>query len=387
MKLLRDTKKLLQDKDIKLVVLLYLIWKIGLVVTTSLSVKLLPLRGSDLLGGGIEKYQAAPWFYGWVNFDGEHYLSIAERGYRDLEQAFFPVFPILTNILSRPFSGNMESLIVSGLIISNIAFLFSLIILWKLVLLDYSKKIAYLTIITLLVYPTSFYFSAFYSESLFLFLTLSSFYLMRKNKWIWASILGGFSSGTRVFGILLMPAFFIEALQKKNNIHKYFWIFIIPIGLFVYMYYQWVTIDDPLAFYHLQKIIGPQHSEGITLLPQIYFRYIKILFSVDLQNPIYSTVVLEFFTGLLFFVLPLYGFFKKMKKSYIFYALAGFILPTIQGSFSSTPRYVLVLFPSFLALALCLNFVKLPIRAAILILFCIWLIFESALFFRGYWVA
>ena len=387
MKQLLCIEKFLIDKDVRVVVLLFLIWKIVLSTVAFFSIYILPLRSNDLLGGGIEKYLTAPWFYGWANFDGEHYLSIAQIGYRDLEQAFFPVFPILMNILSKPFNGNIESFIVSGLIISNIAFLASLIILWKLIIFDYSKKVAYITILILILYPTSLYFSSLYSESLFLLLSVSSFYLMRKNKWIWASILGGFSSGTRVFGILLAPAFFIEALQKKVGLHKYFWILIIPFGLFAYMYYQWITTHDPLAFYHLQKIIGPQHTEGITLLPQIYFRYIKILISTDIQNPIYSTVVLEFFTGILFFVLPIYGFFKKMKNSYIFYSLVGFILPTIQGSFSSTPRYVLVLFPSFLALALFLNSLKLPIRLTILTLFGIWLIFETVLFFRGYWVA
>ena len=153
------------------------------------------------------------------------------------------------------------------------------------------------------------------------------------------------------------------------------------------MYYQWITVGDPLAFYHLQKIVGPQHESGITLLPQVYFRYIKIILTTQITNPIYITMVLEVVIGLLFFILPIIGFFKKMRKSYIFYALVGFLLPTIQGSFSSVPRYVIVFFPSFIVLAILLSKFRIITRVSMLIFSAIWLIINTALFFRGYWVA
>lgn len=387
MKLLKYTKKLLQDKDIKKVVLLFLIWKIGLSVTTLLSIKLLPLRSNDFLGGGIEKYQAAPWFYGWANFDGEHYLSIASIGYRGLEQAFFPVYPILMNLLANPFGHTIENLITMGLIISNLSFLLALILLWKLVVVDYSKKIAYLTIISLLLFPASFYFGSLYNESPFLLMTVTSFYLFRRKQWFLASLTGVLSSGTRVFGMFLTPSFLIEAWQNKISFLNFFWILMIPVGLLGYMYYQLITVGDPIAFYNLQKIVGPQHESGITFLPQIYFRYIKMLLTTSFSNPIYQTIVLEFFVGILFFILPLYGLFRKMRYSYVFYALIGFLLPTIQGSFSSVPRYVIVFFPGFIALAMLLNNMKPSVRVMILIFFAIWLVLETALFIRGYWVA
>lgn len=387
MKLLRFTKKLLEDKDIKRIILLFLLWRVVLFIVALISIFLIPTRGKDFFGGGYENYIKAPWFYGWVNFDGEHYLSIASIGYRGLEHAFFPVYPVLMNFLSWPFGKNAITLISAGLFISNISFLLALIILWKLIILDYSKKVARLTIVLLLMFPVSFYFGALYNESFFLLLTVASFYLMRKNEWFWATLLGIFSSGTRIFGVLLASAFFIEALQKKANIHKYFWIFIIPLGLFGYMYYQWISIGDPLAFYHLQKIVGPQHESGITLLPQIYFRYVKILLTSEISNPIYQTVILEFFVGVLFFLLPIYGYFKKVKFSYLFYSLIGFLLPTIQGSFSSVPRYVLIFFPSFLVLAILINKLPAAARVVIMLLSIVWLTVETALFIRGYWVA
>ena len=387
MKLLKHTKKLLADRDINIIIGFFFLWRILLFIVAYYSTNFIPLRGKNFLGGGFDNYIKDPLFYGWANFDGEHYLSIAYMGYKGLEQAFFPVYPILMNALARPFGSTIESLIVSGLLISNISFLIALIILFKLITIDYPKSVAYLTITLLLVFPTSFYFGALYSESLFLLLSVTSFYLMRKNMWFLASLLGVFSSGTRIFGMFLTPTFVIEAWQKKIKSRSYFWIIFIPLGLLGYMYYQWLSVGDPIAFYHLQKIVGPQHESGIVLLPQVYFRYIKILLTTSISNPIFQTIILEFLIGILFFILPLYGLLKKMRYSYVFYALAGFLLPTIQGSFSSVPRYVIVFFPSFLALSLFLSNKSRFTRIIIFTISGLGLILETALFIRGYWIA
>ena len=373
--------------DVKLTILLFLSWKTAILITAFVAISTIPLAGRNFLGGGMEKYLSNPFLFAWANFDGEHYLSISQIGYRGLEQAFFPIYPLLMNVLSKPFGGSIETSVLMGFLISNIAFVLAIYFLYKLIKLDFPKEIAILTILLMLVFPTSFYFGAVYSESLFLLLSVLSFYSARKDRWLLASLFGIAASATRIFGILLLGALLLEAWQRKISWRKYFWIIFIPLGLFSYMFYQWVTVSDPLAFYHLQKIVGPQHESGITLIPQVYLRYIKMLFSVDMTNPIFQTIVLEFFMGVVFFLLPIYGYFKKIRLSYLFFALTGFLLPTIQGSFSSVPRYVIVFFPSFLCLAILVKRLPLPLKVIIMLLSSVWLIAETVLFLRGYWVA
>ena len=373
--------------DVKLTILLFLSWKTAILITAFVAISTIPLAGRNFLGGGMEKYLSNPFLFAWANFDGEHYLSISQIGYRGLEQAFFPIYPLLMNVLSKPFGGSIETSVLMGFLVSNIAFVLAIHFLYKLIKLDFPKEIAILTILLMLVFPTSFYFGAVYSESLFLLLSILSFYFARKDRWLIASLFGMFASATRIFGMLLLGALFFEAWQRKISLRKYFWIIFIPVGLVSYMFYQWITVSDPLAFYHLQKIVGPQHESGITLLPQVYLRYIKMIFSVDITNPIFQTVVLEFFIGVLFFLLPIYGYFRKVRLSYLFFALTGFLLPTIQGSLSSVPRYVIVFFPSFLCLALLIKRLPLPLKVIIMLLSSVWLIVETSLFLRGYWVA
>lgn len=379
-------KKLLNN-DWKLVSALFLTWKLILIIAAYLSIFFIPLAGRNFLGGGFDKYNTTPLFFGWANFDGEHYLSIAQIGYRGLEQAFFPVYPGLMRFLAEQFGVNVTTLTVGGLIISNMSFFLSLLILYKLLKLDYSRSLTILTLVLILIFPTSFYFGAVYSESLFLFLCLLSFYFARKGKWFLAGILGMISSATRIFGILLLPALILEAWQLRKSWKEVFWIVLIPFGLITYIFYQWLTVGDPLSFYHLQKIVGPQHESGITTLPQVYFRYIKMMLTINFTNPISQTIILEFFVGIIFFLLPIYGYVKKVRLSYLFFALAGFLLPTIQGSFSSIPRYVIVIFPSFLCLAFILQKNPRSVIVVFILASIIFLILETALFLRGYWVS
>lgn len=387
MQLLQLIKKLSINNEFKLILIIFICWKLYLVLILTLAVLLIPLAGTNFLGGGMQNYLDKPWLFAWANFDGEHYLSIAQIGYKGLEQAFFPVYPLLIRFFATPFGLNITSLTVTGILISHVAFITSLLLLFKLLVLDYPAKIALLTLGLILVFPTSFYLVSLYNEALFLSLSLASFLLARSEKWFWASLLGAISSATRIFGLILLPALLIEAWQQKMPLKKYFWIFFIPLGLLAYMYYQWIAVGDPLAFYHLQKIVGPQHESGITLMPQVYIRYIKMFLTTDISNPIFQTLVLEFFTGILFLFLPIYGYFKKVRLSYLFYGLVGFLLPTIQGSLSSVPRYVIILFPGFLVLALILN--KLPklLKGLLLILSLIWMSLELMLYLRGYWIA
>lgn len=374
------------------ILLIFLIWRVILVIISLFATNFVPLGYKDrFLGGGPKNFAVAPHFFSWANFDGEHYLSIAIFGYKNLEQAFFPIYPMLISFLARPDPYNLlPSLINSvliGLLISNISFVLALIFLFELLRIDFSKKIAYLTIILMLIFPTSFYFGSVYNESLFLFLSVLSFCCARKNRWFAAGLLGAVASATRIFGILLLPVLLIEAWKQKVKFSQMFWIFLVPLGLGVYMWYLYTTLGDPFAFYSFQKLVGEQHQPGITTLPQVYFRYIKMLATTNMQNPIFQTIVLEFFVGLAFFILPIYGYLKKIRLSYLVFAMLAFLTPTIQGSFSSTPRYVIILFPSFLAAALWISNLSTAIRVLLLSLSFVAFVIEAALFLRGYWIA
>lgn len=387
---MKSIKKLLKTDFFKILVI-FLIWRVSLVIFLILAINFLPLGFKDrFLGGGFTNYSNAPHIFSWANYDGEHYLSISIFGYKQLEQAFFPVYPGIISQLAKIFSTDYYSLqinsVLIGLLISNISFLMALYFLYKLIKLDYSEKVALFSTLSLVVFPVSFYFGSMYNESLYLLLSILSFYLFRKKRLLGSGIFGLIASATRVFGVLIFISLLAETWKKKIN-YNFFWLFLIPLGLILYMFYQWKEFGSPFVFYNLQTIIGEQHQTGITLLPQVLFRYIKIIFSIDPQSSIYQTILLEFFTAILYIFLIIYSFFAKMRPSYLIYSTLGFLIPSSQGSFSSSPRYGIVFFPMFICLGLILTKIPTWSRLLILTVFFVLLGIETSLFLRGYWVS
>jgi len=380
-------------RDFKFLFSSFVFWRLVLFVFLFLAISVVPLQ-KDFLGGGLVSYLKAPYLWAWANFDGEHYLSLAYQGYQPLTYFYFPVYPLAIRFFANLFSQSFSSLAVSGLLISNTSLLLALIGLWKLIRLDFQKETARLAIILLLVFPTSFYFGSLYTESLFLALAVWSFYFARRRRWFLAGILGAVLTATRVVGIALLPALMVEVwLQKrKNKKLSLFWpmagVLLVPLGLFAYMYYLKTTIGDPLEFFHSVSIFGQQRSSSLILLPQVFYRYFfKVLPNVNYDYfPVVFTTFLEIITALVFFVLAIVVFFR-LRLSYALYLAAGYLIPTLSGSFSSLPRYVLILFPGFILMTVWLSKKPKWLQTIFLSVLFLALGIATALFTRGYWLA
>lgn len=393
MRLLEFTKKWLVKKEARELFLLFITWRIWITVFAILGLVFIPLRSSHFLGGEAKNYFMNPVFWGWANFDGEHYLSIAASGYRELLYFYFPLYPRLIDIvaaLADVFVG-IKAFLFSGILISNLAFLAALFVLWRLALLDFKKEVALFSTLALIVFPASFFFGAVYTEALFLLLVLTSFYFARRGRFFLAGILGAFASATRLVGILLLPALLIEWFmqreEKKVATLSALGVLIVPLGLLSYMSFLQDKTGDPFIFYQQIGHFGQQRAGEFVLLYQVFWRYIKMILTVTKTDPIYLTILLEAVVGAGALLLLVWGYLRRIRLSYLVFAALGYILPTFTGSFSSLPRYVLALFPLFFLLGLFLSergkltqLVYFLVSATLLAVF-------TMLFIRGYWVA
>ncbi len=156
-------------------------------------------------------------------------------------------------------------------------------------------------------------------------------------------------------------------------------------GLLVYMNYLNNTTGDPLAFFHVQVNFAQGRSEKLVMLYQVFWRYLKMLFTVNRADPLYLTIILEFMTGTAFLVTTVYSFIKH-RLSYAVFNFLAYLTPTLTGSFTSLPRYVLLCFPSFLLIGELLSRSPLA-RKIILGSFALAFIIFLSLFARGYWVS
>ncbi|MBI5465192.1 glycosyltransferase family 39 protein [Candidatus Gottesmanbacteria bacterium] len=361
------------------VVFSFIIWRFLLFVAAALSLQLIPVR-LGFLGGGEENYFISPLLWGWANMDGAHYLSIAQNGYYQYEQAFFPLYPLLIRLISGLVGGNY---LLAALFISHLSFLGSLIIFYKLLKKQFSEGVARWGIVFLLVFPTSSFFVSAYTESLFLLLVLGSIYSILKKKWATAGILTGLTSATRLVGIFLLPMLILEWWrEKKRSFLGLLGMLLSPLGLLSYIYYLWRTYGDPLMFFHAQPAFGAGRSgQEIILLPQVIYRYLRIFTTVGFSYD-YLIAFFEFAA----FVFACYILLKNSQKipvGYQIFAWLAILTPTLTGSLSSMPRYLLVVFPLFITLAA----EDRSLKIVYLILSSFLLVLATMFFFRGYFVS
>src|SRR3989344_277676 len=157
----------------------------------------------------------------FAHFDGVHYLSISQSWYAEyFTQAFFPLYPLLIRLITTvlPHDLTWTTPILVGLTLSLLFFLVSLVLFDRLLAFDYPRSTRRWSLIFLLTFPTAFFFSAVYSESLFFLLILAAFFLARKKQWWLASIIAGFASATKVGGVLLLPALMLEYVLTMRPI-------------------------------------------------------------------------------------------------------------------------------------------------------------------------
>lgn len=343
------------------------------------------------------------WVWGFGNFDGVHYLRIAQNGYTaDFSQAFFPLYPHLIRIFNIFPKGNLNlnyytdpSYFYTGMILSAIFFVAGLYFLIKLWTKEYNSKVAFISVLLLITFPTSFYYGAVYSESLFLLLTVLTFWFVRKDKFLPAGITAMLASATKVQGVLLGLFLAVELWEKykgkfKNSGKKLLTdilgIIISPLGLLGYMLYLYKTFADPVLFLTVQPAFGADRSSvPLVTLPQVIYRYIKMLLTVDPGSISFWNAALELSATLVVIAALIYTF-KKIKFSYWIFVLTAIILPTMTGTFSSMPRYMLLAFP-----LLPVFVKKVPAggkgRVYTIIAQVLLGIVLIALFTRGYWVA
>jgi Gpi18-like mannosyltransferase len=286
----------------------------------------------------------------WGRWDAEHYLTIATEGYSGVEPAFFPLYPFLIRLVAMLTGSHL----VAGLLISNAASFLGLLYLYKLIEHEYNRHVALRSTFYIAIFPTAIFFSAVYSESLFLFLTVASFYYMRERRWITAGVFGFFAALTRSEGILLAAPFIIEwfvaAREGKGEFFRY-WIAnlvrplvglaLVPLGLAVYMGYLWALRGDPLLFSHVQAHWGRELAwPWVSVINAFH----KIAHSHAQQTV--STQTQELAFTLLMVAMLIVGF-RRLRFSYSVYMALSILVPMSTASLMSMPRFALVLFPMF----------------------------------------
>ncbi|MCZ8036650.1 MAG: hypothetical protein O9276_00560 [Microcystis sp. LE17-20A] len=305
--------------------------------------------------------------YPWQTFPDNHYLDsffrwdsgwyngIIQGGYsynteKQSNVAFFPLYPILVKAIASLTSLSVP---ISGLLLSNLCLILALFFVYKISNIYLNKRGCEKVLILMLVFPTSFFYSCFYTESLYLLTTAACFYFFLNKKYFWSGFFGFFASLTRVTGVIIFLAFAIELLWKylkKKELPKResLFLLLIPCGLIAYMVFLAWKFNEPLAFVKIQDLWG-RNERVFPLITLInYWKNINFMFPKDANNAVrfLDTFFSSFFLGILLFSIIK----KPLNISLLIFAFLSIFLPLSTGTTQSMMRYMMTIFPIFIIL-------------------------------------
>jgi hypothetical protein len=426
-----------------------LVWLVG--VGTILTFGFGPQRGAfDPPGvtrgfGRLGDLLAAP----AARWDSAWYLVIAHYGYRpDLaafgtsaRAAFYPLYPLGL----RTISGAGLPPVLAGVLLSLFAFALALYGIHRLTALELGRsgrpgagETARLAVLLVAFAPMGLYFSAVYSESLYLALSVGLFWCARHGRWMWVGLLGAAAAATRNAGIVLaLPALLLylygpredrppdrwpgirsedrrdrsgrvllaaSRLRPRYRVRRdVLWLGLLPLGLGLYMAYLGLSGGEPLLPFHAEAVwgrhfVGPfvgawdgvkAAFEGARQLLSFQSRH--VYFPIAAGDPFVSAWHnLLSLTFLLAAVPAALGVLRSLPLAYGAYVLAALALalsyPVAPQPLMSLPRFLVVLFPLTMWLAAWLA-ARPRARAPALAMSALLMAFFVAQFATWHWVA
>jgi hypothetical protein len=321
----------------------------------------------------------------FARWDSWWYLTIAQHGYGHdaMRTAFFPLYPMVVSAVGLI----VRSDLIAGVLVSLVSFAVALVLLYRLAALELgSSSRARLTVMLVAFCPVAFFFSAVYSESLFMALSVGAVFQARMGRWATAGLLGLLGAAERNSGVMLVvplallflygpradrPAVVAAAgsgaspgdrrgwrrlLPRYAIEPQILWIALVPLGLLAYLGYLALSLGDGLAPLHAQTLwfhhfAGPFGGvwdgakaawDGLRQL--IHGSTMPVYFTAAGGNPLSAFLALGVFA--------IIGTLRRLPIAYGAYVLAALALPLSDPvkpqPLASLPRYEVVLFPLFM---------------------------------------
>jgi hypothetical protein len=307
----------------------------------------------------------------WARWDSVWFLRIAEHGYgaaSGAAAAFYPLYPLTLAGAGRLFGGHY---VLAGIVVSLTAALASFVLLYRLAEERVGADGARRAVLYLAVFPMSLFLQAVYSESLFLALVLAAFLLAERQRWLGAGVVTGLAVLTRITGVALLPALALIAWRRSGRRRALAELAIAPVVFSAYPLYLGLTRGDAFAFAKAQGFWN-RHVSAAGPLGGIWdglragWAGIEQLVSgshthsywapVQGTDPMRAAAVnLEALAFLVLLVWLTVIAWRRFGAPYGLFSAVSLAIPLSVPSerwpLLSLPRFGLVLFPCFLALA------------------------------------
>jgi hypothetical protein len=286
----------------------------------------------------------------WARWDSVFFVRIAEHGYDHASAAFYPLYPALVWALGHVFFGHY---VVAGIVVSLASAFGAFVLLHRVAEERLGADGARRAVLYLAVFPMTLFLQAVYSESLFLLLVLGAFVLAERNRFAAAGAATGLAVLTRVNGIALLPALALLAWRSRDRLRSFAALsIVVPIAA-IYPLLLWRELGDPWAFAHAQDR-WHRHVSAAGPLGGVWDALTKWVPSGALERHAIAENA-EALAFLVLFVGLAVVVWRRFGAAYGLFTVASLAIPLSDPSsrwpLLSLPRFGLVVFPFFLALA------------------------------------
>lgn len=292
-----------------------------------------------------------------LQWDSHFYLWIAENGYGNglgTIVAFWPLFPL--GIFVGTVLG--MSALTSAFVVNYLAMVGAM---WCAFLLakdlwPKDQEAGWRSVLLYLFFPFSIFFSIFYSEPLFLFTLLASFYAARKNMWLVAGLFAILVTIGRLPGLIIIPALLVEYFSQRSwSLKKLdcqaWYLFLLPAGFVGFLVFNHIRTGNAFIFLEIfqyqwtYRSINPNIFETlVSWLNQIHSAFLS-------RHPAAIMEALHAAGGWIAAVLFLVFSWRKLPWSYRVFTGLMLLLLISSSTMESVNRYLVVLFPLFLVAA------------------------------------
>jgi hypothetical protein len=307
-------------------------------------------------------------------FDAGWYGGIALDGYAfegrfDKQQniAFFPAFPLLMRAAGYPLGAfapgvsherRMARMLWGGVFISLLAFTWAAVYLWRLARDTIGADRAAAAVALMAAYPFSVFFSAPYTESLFLLGAVAAIFHFRRGELLHAAAWGLLVGLTRPNGCFLSIVLALLIFEKVrwSEISKF------PnrqistsllsasapgVGMLIYSAYVHHLTGAWFGWARLHEAWGRSYS-GLAPMERAYGWLTDEGLLHVVEGVPYDTLNS---LGVIFALLMLWPVLRRLGVAYAAFVLVNLVPPLLAGGVLSMGRLTATLFPLFLALA------------------------------------
>jgi len=312
--------------------------------------------------------QSSPLVGPFIRYDSGWYYEIARNGYEFVpggpsvgvgkagKIAFFPLYPMLMRQAGRLFGHTTADIYLGGILVAWTSFVLAMVALFFLARLDLPRRQAERAVLLTAIFPFAFFFGMVYTESLFLLLTVLSFYGFRTRRWWLGGVAGALATATRVNGILMLPALAWVAFRSaqptiRDRTLAAATLLLVATGVGAYSVYVYRLSGNPFEW---AASIGRwgYHPGGAPWLAPV--QLIERLATHPYQYMITDRMaVYDTLYGItaILFVLAIPFVWRRFGAAYGVFMLLSLSLPLSSGVFEGMGRYCSVLFPCFIWLA------------------------------------